>query len=225
MYGNNINDGGCQMIAERLLAKSHTLTFLDMSYNKFGPKGLQLLLDAIATHPTLKRLCLYGSNINDVGCQMIAERLLAKSHTLTILSLWRNPLIGSAGVASLAQAVWSNVHSKMEELWLPNHVLGDYLKGKVPAEVIQPDRDEKTEYDNYPNEHVLTYLVLDREHRRMAELEQFLVGDDMVTVHLDLVQYVMIDEFLREKSTRKSQRKWEDDQECCNRRERKRNWQ
>jgi len=36
---------------------------------------------------------------------MIAKRLLAKSHTLTLLLLTGNPAIGSDGVASPAQAM------------------------------------------------------------------------------------------------------------------------
>jgi len=80
LMSEEVDDSDCVQVSAAIRANAHIIGLL-MDNNMFGPKGLQLLLDAIATHPTLKKLWLHNNNINDVGCQMIAERLLAKSHT------------------------------------------------------------------------------------------------------------------------------------------------
>jgi len=66
LSGHEVDDSDCVQVSAAIRANTH-ITYLDMKDNKFGPKGLQLLFDAIATHPTLKYVYLSGNNINDAG--------------------------------------------------------------------------------------------------------------------------------------------------------------
>ncbi|KAG0276926.1 hypothetical protein BGZ97_009988, partial [Linnemannia gamsii] len=87
-------------------AGSNLRTTLKLSKNKVGPKGAQVLAEALKTNSNLTTLDLQFSSIGPSGAQALTEALKTNS-TLTTLDLQSNS-IGPNGAQAVMDMVISN---------------------------------------------------------------------------------------------------------------------
>lgn len=83
----------------RSVAKTNTLTHLDLSYNALGQDGGKVLGDSLLDNKSVQRLLLDNNNIDGIGCFVICTAV-QENHGLRYLSLSGNP-VGEAGAKAL----------------------------------------------------------------------------------------------------------------------------
>ncbi len=112
-----ITDQGLEALAilldSNLLEHNRSLVDLKLSNNEFTIVGLKKLLSVIP-RTSIQRLHLNGNNINNEGCQYIAE-VLKTNTQLTHLCL-KNNKIGIQGVTSIANGIIANKTLSMLDL-------------------------------------------------------------------------------------------------------------
>jgi hypothetical protein len=72
---DGVHDEDTLCIGEAL-AKSRTITTLDVSNNGLSAAGIRTLIHGLADDSTLRNLCFAGNAMGDEGVQAISERLL-----------------------------------------------------------------------------------------------------------------------------------------------------
>ena len=103
MYGNLIGVGGSTALGQKLPLLS-SLTELNLSGNRIDDHAVGCLVEGIANHPSLKKLCLGFNLIGDVGAEIIANQCLCSNNEcLDWLNLHNNPNIGEMGTTALIQ--------------------------------------------------------------------------------------------------------------------------
>jgi hypothetical protein len=95
----------------RSIAKTTTLTYLDLSYNALGQEGGKALGDSLLDNKSLQKLLLDNNNIDGIGCFVICTAV-QENHGLRYLSLCGNP-VGEAGAKALIM-VPATVGSRIE---------------------------------------------------------------------------------------------------------------
>jgi Ran GTPase-activating protein (RanGAP) involved in mRNA processing and transport len=115
---NNMQDDGIRALSWITFnADEHSqelqtsgLTSLDLTGNKLGDSGMEVLSKVLSTSPTLTRLILGYNEISDDGAQALAVEL-EPNRTLTELDLQVNH-IGERGGTDLMVALTQNQHLK-----------------------------------------------------------------------------------------------------------------
>lgn len=64
LWGNHLGNGAVQALADGLVDSAAPLWHLDLSINMIGNTGAQYLLDTLAPHQTIRRLCMQHNNID-----------------------------------------------------------------------------------------------------------------------------------------------------------------
>ncbi|KAF0412365.1 RNI-like protein [Gigaspora margarita] len=103
---NYFNYEGFKVFVEALCV-NNSLTFLNLSYNKLGPKEGKLLADALCKNTTLTSLNLECNNLGPEGGKALAK-VLYMNNALTSLNIYGNQL-GSEGCKALAKALCKNI--------------------------------------------------------------------------------------------------------------------
>jgi Ran GTPase-activating protein (RanGAP) involved in mRNA processing and transport len=112
-----------------LLARSASLTVLDLDGNSPGAEGARTLAGGLEGNTTLATLNLRSNGLGDVGAAALA-RVLPSVTELTALYLHSNQ-IGDVGVAALAGALPSL--RRLTQLDLHNNGIGDAGRAQLEA--------------------------------------------------------------------------------------------
>lgn len=90
---NQITEVGCDYIGQALApAKMVPLIKLNLSFNRFGTKGLEKLAFGLCMNPTLEHLSLNNCDIDAGGAMYLQEILSFHESKLEYLSLDSNVL-------------------------------------------------------------------------------------------------------------------------------------
>ena len=121
---NKIGNAGTQVLMGAL-AKHRTLQYLNLSDNQIGFEAAQAIAQTIEKNPQLplQTLDLCKNEIGDAGTQVLMGAL-AKHRTLQYLNLSDNQ-IGIKGAQAIAQAIERNPQLPLQELNLSNNQIGE----------------------------------------------------------------------------------------------------
>ena len=138
-------------------AAEATLSYLNLSKNKLGDKGVEILCDALGNYKHLHRLDLSHTGITNEGGMAIG-RLIEGNHEIQEMFLQWNKIRGSGGIA-IAQGLRMNGGLKILNLsW---NSLGSGKEGSLGAEWGKALAYENLihldlSFNNYP----LTHFIL-----------------------------------------------------------------
>ncbi|KAK7139540.1 hypothetical protein R3I93_016620 [Phoxinus phoxinus] len=114
-----VTDKGCAALASALRSNPSHLRELDLSLNKLGTSGVNLLSVGLKDpHCKLETLRLINCGVTDKGCAALASALRSNPSHLRQLDLTRNKL-GTSGVNLLSVGL-KDPHCKLETLRLIN---------------------------------------------------------------------------------------------------------
>ncbi|KAK2907343.1 hypothetical protein Q8A67_006328 [Cirrhinus molitorella] len=113
----SIEEEGCAALISALRSNPSHLRELDLSYNKPGDSGVNLLCALLEDpHCKLEKLWLYNCSIEEEGCAALISALRSNPSHLRELDLsWNKP--GDSGVNQLC-ALLEDPHCKLEKLRL-----------------------------------------------------------------------------------------------------------
>ncbi|KAK2907323.1 hypothetical protein Q8A67_006308 [Cirrhinus molitorella] len=119
LYNCSIEEEGCAALILALRSNSSHLRELDLSRNKPGDSGVNLLCALLEDpHCKLEKLRLYNCSIEEEGCAALISALRSNPSHLRELNLRANKP-GDSGVNQLC-ALLQDPHCKLEKLWLYN---------------------------------------------------------------------------------------------------------
>ncbi|KAK2887711.1 hypothetical protein Q8A67_015939 [Cirrhinus molitorella] len=111
-----VTDEGCAALASALRSNPSHLRELDLSLNKLGDSGLNLLSDGMKDHCRLETLRLSDCGVMDEGCAALASALRSNPSHLRELDLSLNKL-GASGLNLLSDLL-KDPHCKLKILRL-----------------------------------------------------------------------------------------------------------
>ncbi|KAL1254973.1 hypothetical protein QQF64_013034, partial [Cirrhinus molitorella] len=111
-----VTDEGCAALASALRSNPSHLRELDLSLNKLGDSGLNLLSDGMKDHCRLETLRLSYCGVTDEGCAALASVLRSNPSHLRELDLSGNEL--GAFELNLLSAGLKDPLCKLDTLWL-----------------------------------------------------------------------------------------------------------
>uniref|UniRef100_A0A8C1QUS0 NACHT domain-containing protein n=1 Tax=Cyprinus carpio TaxID=7962 RepID=A0A8C1QUS0_CYPCA len=111
-----VTDEGCAALASALRSNPSHLRELDLSGNKLGASGVNLLSDLLKDpRCKLEKLWLSDCGVTDEGCAALTSALRSNPSHLRELNLSFNKL-GASGVKLLSDLL-KDPHCKLEKLW------------------------------------------------------------------------------------------------------------
>ncbi|KAK2907311.1 hypothetical protein Q8A67_006296 [Cirrhinus molitorella] len=117
LYNCSIEEEGCAALISALRSNPSHLRELDLSWNKPGDSGVNLLCALLEDpHCKLEKLRLYNCRIEEEGCAALISALRSNPSHLRELDLSFNKP-GDSGVNQLC-ALLEDPHCKLEKLWL-----------------------------------------------------------------------------------------------------------
>lgn len=125
LSGNKLGDAGVEILAD-LISNKPRIVHINLRHNEVGDVGLALLCRALARHNTVKSLNVSGNPVSDIGLAELAKFVMS-STDLETLDLMDTP-ISLRGTLSFADALVRN--ESLLAVKLP-HVLGHRVLQEV----------------------------------------------------------------------------------------------
>lgn len=113
---NHLRARGVKMLTSELQGRRHNLTFLDLTCNQIGTKGMHHLVDwLLMSHDTILQQLWVGSNDLGQCCGSMWADILEDNSTLVEIRLGGNEL-GNTGIEALAKGLGRNHSLRLLEL-------------------------------------------------------------------------------------------------------------
>lgn len=120
---NEITSVGCKYLGDALTpAIGVPLKKLNLSFNRFGTAGLEMLANGLVMNPNIESLSLNKCGIDAEGARFIQDILSFHESSLEYLSLDGN-LLRNEGVYQVFRSLEAN--EALSELYLSNNQFGE----------------------------------------------------------------------------------------------------
>ena len=174
-----LQSGGDRVIVDTLRC-CRSLQRIDLNYCNITDEQLLPIVDAVRGHSMLEKLQLYGNDIGNAGCELLATLLADPNYNLRILSLGRNA-INNEGATAIANSLINN--NKLQQLYLYNNQIDQSVQDVFSYIICNVSNINNTHSSN----HTLQTLELGQSfgHRNGPHLASLLrLNDDTNKSHV-----------------------------------------